>query len=98
MFRKAINGDDSATVQLRQCPSKESNMLLSTRAFSLEFNSLSSFAVKFGHFDSHVQRPEGQPFWFFKREIEGGGGNLFGFGFHALYDTGASLHTRAVMG
>lgn len=98
MFRKAINGDDSLTVQLRQCPSKESNMLLSTRAFSLEFNSLSSFAVKFDHFDSHVQRPEGQPFWFFKREIEDGGGNLFGFGFHVLYDTGASLHRRSVMG
>ena len=86
------------TVQLRQCPSKESNMLLSTRAFSLEFNHLSSFAIKFKRFDSYVQRPEGQPFWFFKREIEGTGGNLYGFGFHALYDTGASLHTRAVMG
>lgn len=98
MFRKAIYWDDSSTVQLRQCQSKESNMLLSTRAFSLEFNSLSSFAVKFKCFDSHVQRPEGQPFWFFKREIEGSGSNLFGFGFHALYDTSASLHTRAVMG
>ena len=87
-----------SAVQFRQCQSKESNMLLSTCAFSLEFNSLSSFAVKFGHFDSHVQRPEGQPFWFFNREIEGGGGNLFGFGFHALYDTNASLHKRAMMG
>jgi hypothetical protein len=86
MFTKQINRDDSAHCPAWAGTTKRINMLLSTAAFTLEVNSLASFSIKFKGFDSHMQRPPGQPFWFFSREACLGGGQLYGFGFHAVYD------------
>lgn len=60
-------------------------MLLRSDTFTFQFNSLTSFSVIAGRFDTNIQRPDGQPFWWFASRRSQDCLELWGFGFQGIF-------------
>lgn len=60
-------------------------MLLRSNAFTFQFDSLTSFSVIAGRFDTNIQRPEGQPFWWFASRRSRGCVEIWGFGLQGIF-------------
>lgn len=60
-------------------------MLFRTAAFTVQFIDLRDFSVIAGRFDTNIQRPEDQPFWWFASRRAHGSLELWGFGFQGIF-------------
>ncbi|MFI5446212.1 hypothetical protein [Polaromonas sp. UC242_47] len=60
-------------------------MLISTSAVTLDYTSLTSFLVKGKSFEVFVERPEGQPFWWFSTRRDSGSLEMWGFGAQIIF-------------
>lgn len=60
-------------------------MLISTSAVTLDYTSLTSFLVKGKSYEVFVERPEGQPFWWFSTRRASGSLEMWGFGTQIIF-------------
>lgn len=60
-------------------------MLFRTAVFTVQFIDLTDFSVIAGRFDTNIQRPEKQPFWWFASRRSQGCLELWGFGLQGIF-------------